>query len=270
PGGLNILEKYDGTPGTATASDIHFQLLKNNRSESCAFGDDNCTAVNIFNAEQIEVDVKLGRAFPIAVGSPLAIDLGIPALGFDASFSPQVTLEFHMNFGFGVDVHKGFYFVTDGGDASNPDNTLLHIGALVTLSTIDCNNSTTGTPDRATADGRLLVLALHLKDGTDLNGDGAVTVPCVNTPQGYVPDTDISLQTMEISSVFFSGNVNFAEGAGQHGELTLGDLISGGLGSTFEIDIHGGADLRADAIVDFSTLGPDFAQILPSISAKIL
>ena len=55
-----------------------------------------------------------------------------------------------------------------------------------------------------------------------------------------------------------------------HGELTLGDLIGGGLGELFAINIDGGAALRADAVVDFSTLGPDFAQLLPSISTKLL
>ena len=34
--------------------------------------------------------------------------------------------------------------------------------------------------------------------------------------------------------------------------------------------IEGGADLRADAVVDFSSLGADFANILPSVSTKIL
>ena len=179
-------------------------LMKNNRADSCAFGDASCTAVNIFNAEQIEVDVKLGKSFTTQVGSPIAIDLGIPALGFDASFTPQVTVNFSLNFGFGIDEHKGFYFVTDGGNPASPDNSLLSVGALVTLSTVTCNGDT-GTVDRATADGRLLVLALHMQDGTDVNGDGAITVPCENGG----PSTDVNVDTTEISGVWFNGSVDF-------------------------------------------------------------
>ena len=41
----------------------------------------------------------------------------------------------------------------------------------IALSSVDLS----GTVDRAYVNGRLLVLALHLTDGTDVNGDGAVT-----------------------------------------------------------------------------------------------
>ena len=54
------------------------------------------------------------------------------------------------------------------------------------------------------------------------------------------------------------------------GELTLEDLFGGDLSQIFQPSIVGGADLRADAVVDFSTLGADFASILPSISTRIL
>ncbi len=268
PSGLGILKKFDGTDGTPTAADIHFVLMKNHRLDSCAFGDTGCTSVNIFNAEQIEVDVKLGKTF-VYTAPTIKLNLGIPALGLDASFTPQVTLDFGMNFGFGVDEHTGFYFVTDGGNRAAPDDSLMYVGALVTLSSVQCPTSGSGQGgvDRASADGRLLVLALHLKDGTDLDGNGSVSVACT----GGAPNTDVTLQSMEISSVFFDGDVHIHSIDTSHpGELTLGDLIGGGFSQIFDISIHGGADLRADAVVDFSTLGPDFAQILPSISARLL
>src|SRR5581483_2889444 len=44
----------------------------------------------------------------------------------------------------------------------------------------------------------------------------------------------------------------------------------GSFSKIFDVSVQGGADLRADAVVDFSTLGPGFAQILPSISLKVL
>ena len=276
PSGLDILEKYDGTAGTPTSSDIHFQLMKDGpdgkRSLHCAFGDHSCeNVVNIFNADEIEVDVKLGKTFPISTGSPIAIDLGLPALGFDASFTPSVSLQFGMNFGFGIDAHNGFYFVTDGGNPASPDHQLLHVGALVTLSGVDCPASgTNGTLDRAHADGRLLVLALHLQDGTDVNGDGAVSVQCADGSP-VIPDSADALQSMEISGVFFSGHVDIhSPDSSNPGELTLSNLLGGGFGEIFDVHIAGGADLRADAVVDFSTLGSQFAQILPSISLKIL
>ena len=67
------------------------------------------------------------------------LDLGIPALGIAARFTPQITLSFGLNFGFGVDVNNGFYFVTDGGTPGNTaDDNELHVGALVTLSSVSC------------------------------------------------------------------------------------------------------------------------------------
>ena len=288
PDGLDILKSYDGSTDNehTTAADIHFQLFKDvtdpitmvttKRAESCPFPDplhpSSCTNVNIFNADEIEVDVKLGKTFPISVGSPIAIDLGIPALGLDASFTPEVSINFSMNFGFGVDAHNGFYFVTDGGTPNAPNHELLSIGALVTLSSVNCpaGGNGNGTPDRATADGRLLVLALHLTDGTDVNGDGAVTVPCSDGAP-TVPADGNALQSQEISGVFFNGSVSIhSPDSSNPGELTLSNLIGGSFSQIFDVAIQGGADLRADAVVDFSTLGPQFAQILPSISLKIL
>ena len=78
---------------------------------------------------------------------------------------------------------------------------------------------------------------------------------------------------MEISSIFFGGHVDVKtpdSTAGKRGELTISDLLSSDLSSIFDIGIQGGADLRVSAVVDFSTLGADLGNILPSISTKIL
>ena len=69
----------------------------------------------------------------------------------------------------------------------------------------------------------------------------------------------------------FGGSVNIASpNPASHGELTLSDLFGGDLSQIVQLSISGGADLRTDAVVDFSTLGPEFGQILPSISMRIL
>ena len=74
------------------------------------------------------------------------LDLGIPALGLNASFTPQVTLSANLNFGFGVDENTGFYFVTDGGTPGiTADDHELSLGAVITLSSVDCP---AGTVDR--------------------------------------------------------------------------------------------------------------------------
>ena len=174
PNGIGLLQPFNGGSGTPTASDIHVALMNNNRQSSCAFDDTHCTTVNIFNAEQIELDMKLGITKTITLPT-MSLDLGIPALGLQASFTPQVTLSASLNFGFGVDVNNGFYFVTDGGTPATPNDQLLNVGAVVTLSQVTCNG-TTGSVDRASVDGQLLFLALKLQDGTDL-GNG-VSVAC--------------------------------------------------------------------------------------------
>ena len=271
PSGLDILLPFDGsgTNEDSHASDIHVALMKDHRNDSCAFGDTNCTDVNIFNASEIEFDVHLGKTF-VYTAPTIDLDLGIPALGLQARFTPQITLNFGLNFGFGVDTDTGFYFVTDGGTPGTSasaiaDDKELTVGALITLSSVDCPS---GTVDRASVNGNLLFLALHLTDGTDVNGDGSVSVAC----SGGGPDTNIDAQTMEISSVHFGGSVDIKtpDGSLHPGELTLSDLFGGDLSQIAQLELHGGADLRTDAVVDFSTLGPEFGQILPSISMRLL
>ncbi|HET7129920.1 MAG TPA: hypothetical protein VFJ93_12675, partial [Gaiellaceae bacterium] len=267
PDGLDILKPYDGADRDVTAADIRIVLMRNDGDTARTHPSDGTDSpTNLFNANQIEFDMKLG--YSISYTAPtIALDLGIPALGLDASFTPQVTLTFGLNFGFGVDDRNGFYFVTDGGTpGSTADDKELTVGALVTLSSADCPD---GSVDQAQVNGRLLFLALHIKDGVDLDGNGAVKVVC----DGDAPTTDFELKDMEISSIFFSGGVDVKtpdETASKRGELTLSDLLGGDLGSIFDLSIRGGADLRADAVVDFSTLGADLANILPSISTKIL
>ena len=85
-----------------------------------------------------------------------------------ASFTPQVTLSFGLNFGFGVDVRQRLLLRHRRRHARHEpttDETELTVGALVTLSSVNCPG---GTVDRAQVNGDLLFLALHLTDGVDL------------------------------------------------------------------------------------------------------
>src|SRR5439155_6083982 len=152
---------------------------------------------------------------------------------------------------------NGFYFVTGG--AAQPAFTL---GTTVVFSDVSCPS---GNTDRAQVDGRLLVLALHLRDGVDLNGDGAVKVQCA----GSNPSATVDPQSQEISTLFFNGSVVIGDPNGD-GMLTFAEITSSSLSDIIQPTLTGGALLRAEAVVDFSTLGPDFGQILPSISTKIL
>ncbi len=206
PAGINLLQDFN-SDGNITKDDIHVALMNDNRQHSCAFGA-TCSGandVNIFNAQQIELDMRLGIAKTITLPT-INLDLGIPALGLQASFTPQVTLTANLNFGFGVDENNGFYFVTDGGTPTNTsDDHELSLGALVTLSSTSCPS---GTVTRASVNGQLLFLALHLTDGTDLNNNGTVTVTCTGGANSHVDPTAIDPQTLEVSSLHLSGYVD--------------------------------------------------------------
>ena len=119
--------------------------------------------------------------------------------------------------------------------------------------------------DRATVEGRLAFLALKLVDGIDLNSDGRIQVNCA----GDDVSAAVTAQTEELTKLFFSGTINLAD-PNHDGMLTFGELVSSPLSEIFQPTLSGGAVLRAEAKVDFSTLGDDLGNVLPSISAKIL
>ena len=52
--------------------------------------------------------------------------------------------------------------------------------------------------------------------------------------------------------------------------LTVSELVSGSPLTVFQATLAGGALLRAEAEVDFGILGAEFAEVLPSISTKLL
>ena len=248
----------DGFSGS-TSPDIEFKLLNADHSVACDITAVSC-AVNIFNAQAAEFQFKIGKSFTDSL-APINIDIGVPALGLKASFTPTVTLSFSLRLGFGVDLSKGFFLATKAlpGETDSPE---LSLSATVNFSSVDCSNG--GAVNRANIDGSLLFLALKLQDGVDLNNNGSVNVQCDGSSQAPVDP-----QTYEISGLFLNGAVDIVD-PGSHGYLTFSDLASHSLTDIVHIDVRGGAMLRADAVVDFSTLGPDLGNILPSISTKIL
>ncbi len=183
---------------------------------------------------------------------PIKLDIGIPALGIDASLQPHVTIDFRLHFGFGVHSQTGFYFVTNPSGAPE-----LQLAATVAFSAVNCG---AGTATRAQVNGRLLFLALKVKDGVDLDGDATIDVNCGPVTQ---PKTE------ELSKVFLTGSVDIAD-PNNDGKLTLPEILSGSFKEIVKPSIIGGAVLRLDATVDFSTINPDVGAALPSVSAQIL
>ena len=144
----------------------------------------------------IVVDVLDGHLQPCASGTAREIFESIPLLGISADFQPTITVEFNLNFGFGVDEDLGFYF-----DTSSPQELLLEI--TIDFGTTDGIPTSTGKgPDRAGADGRLLFLALKLLDGVDLDGDGFLD------KDNFADNDPLTLiREREISTLFLTGGV---------------------------------------------------------------
>ncbi|MFN2611440.1 MAG: hypothetical protein ABR507_11310 [Actinomycetota bacterium] len=244
-----------GSDGSITQDDIVFRMLRTDRTVT--------NGVNVFNAQEAEFLFKYVKDFPFQAPE-IGFDLGLPVLGLNAKFQPEGNIHFELNFGFGVDTNRGFYFVADNPLSGGTDE--ISLSASVVFSDVQCNG-TNGTPKRAEINGNLLFLALHMKDGTDLNGDGKVTANtvCANTPT-FNPHDE------ELTRLFFGGSIDIAdpEGAAGHGMLTFTKLFSSSLTDIFKPTLSGGAVLRSDIRVDFSTLGGDFGNVLPSIEAKLL
>jgi hypothetical protein len=75
---------------------------------------------NLFDQTSfIQLDFDIGKTFKFQVPA-VNFDLGIPALGIQANFQPEVTINFNLHVGFGVDTKLGFYFVTNKHEAPWP------------------------------------------------------------------------------------------------------------------------------------------------------
>ncbi|MEX2645398.1 MAG: choice-of-anchor D domain-containing protein [Gaiellaceae bacterium] len=196
---------------------------------------------------QFDFDLEWSKTITAA---PIKFDLGIPVLGIEGELQPNVTINFQLHFGFGVNVNDGLYFVTD----ADPE---LQLGISIGFSAVSCP---AGTVTRANVNGRLLFLALKIKDGVDLDNVGGVEVNC-----GNVTDP----KTEELSKLFLTGSVDIAD-PNNDGRLTLAEMVSGSFRDIVKPNLIGGAVLRTEITVDFSTLSPEVARALPKVTAALL
>ena len=219
--------------------------------------DDEGTAVTIADVVQsgvdpsnpldptsyLQFDFDLGDSVTFKANE-IDFDLGIPALGIEAEFTPTVTLSWNLHIGFGVDQNLGFYFVADH---ATPEMSVV----------VDVNFGSTAT-SRATATGRLLFLAMNLKDGIDFDGNG------LDMATGPVDH-----ETEEFSKIYLQGTIDIEEPSGD-GRLTVAEALSAPISEIVQPTLTGGATLRAEATVDFSTLDASLSNVLPSVSTNIL
>jgi hypothetical protein len=197
------------------------------------------------NEHYAQFDLMLGDTIPIA-STNIKFDLGIPALNISADLHPEISLNWGLHFGFGIDDLKGFYFVADPN-------------ALFVNLTVDFG-SAHGTI--ATASGQILFLSLDL---TDEVHDFSAFGPGEETPH--------------YSQVQLGGNIALhsdTDGpiSGQK-ILTAADFTGASFGDIVQPSLFGNADLAMHAKVDFGALAalvgnPSLANVLPAVSADLI
>ncbi|HSC96389.1 MAG TPA: LEPR-XLL domain-containing protein, partial [Burkholderiales bacterium] len=198
------------------------------------------------NAQALQFDFDLGKSETFE--TDIDFDLGVPAIGIEVDLQPEVSIDFNLHFGFGIDQNEGFYFVTDfDREANDPDGTAGK-GLLDDELSLDIVVDFGSTQlDRKSATGRLVVLALTVTDGVDTDGDGE----------------------LEFSNLALHAGVDLRDPGGD-GRLGFSEMTSGSLSDIFVVGATGSAALRLEGEVDFSTLDASLASVLPSISTNIL
>ena len=95
------------------SDDILFRLLNEDGSVG-----------NIFTANAAQFDFTLGHDWSFTA-DPIELNLGIPALGIQARFTPQINIHLGLHLGFGVSLNDGFYLVTKApGPVDTPELSL--------------------------------------------------------------------------------------------------------------------------------------------------
>ena len=218
--------------------------------------------LNAATALQLEFDI--GGSIEIDLGM-LDLDLGIPALGLDITANPVITLVWSLHVGFGVDIERGFYFVSnydaDGDGTPDPE---LSVSLNMDLGTAE---------NPAVLEGNLGFLKLEITDGVDLNQDGVLSSSAKNP----------SLSD-EFSKLFVVASVDIVDSKGAtdtqgaeigDGRLTLSELISQPIRETLVFDVTGGAILRAHGLVnlgglDSASSGFSLSNALPAIELDVV
>jgi hypothetical protein len=220
--------------------------------------------IDLNQAQSLQFEFDLGQLKTITLAS-LNFDLGIPGFGLTGSITPTLDFAWHLHVGFGVNLKQGFYFLTNYDDPSDGpgQDPELSVALNLNLGSTDAS--------RAQINGSLLFLGLHLQDGLDLNKSGTIDSLDPNNPSVNDEFTDLYLKaTVDLKD--YSGGPNNTS----DGHLTLPELISQSPLDTFVFDVQGGANLRAQATVDFSGFdtgssgGLSLSHILPSISMGVM
>jgi Ca2+-binding RTX toxin-like protein len=215
------------------------------------FLDANGNVVPALDAKALQFDFDLGGMITKTLAN-LNLNVPIPILSLKGQMSPTVEVAWNLHFGFGIDLDKGFYFVSkyDDPDVSGTDNPemtfdlTLDLGSTVTPAEIEAN---------------LAILKLLLTDGVDLDKSGFI-------------DND------EYTKLFLNASLDIRDlrggVTGGDGKLTIPELISQSPRDTFVFDIAGGARLLAHGELSFGGLdsagGLSLSSILPSISTDIV
>ncbi|MHC1764379.1 MAG: beta strand repeat-containing protein [Verrucomicrobiia bacterium] len=160
------------------------------------FLDENGNETGVLDAKALQFDFDLGDTITKTLAK-LNLNVPIPLLGISGQMDPTITVAWNLHFGFGIDLDKGFYFVSryDKPNEGDTDDPELSFDVSLDL------NSDDGTP--AELEANLAILKLALTDGVDLNGSGVI-------------------QTDEYTRVFLDAS------------LDLRDLSGGGTDGKFE------------------------------------
>src|SRR5262249_41515210 len=207
---------------------------------------DGTTTTNVLEAKALQFDFDLGDEI-IQTLANVDLNLGIPLLALKGKMEPRLKVDWNLHFGFGVDLDKGFYFVSKFDDPHVPgtDNPELNFSVALDL------NSDDGTP--AEIEATLAILKLKLTDGVDLNNSHTIT-------------------TDEYTRLFLEAHLDLVDKRGggpsgdqSDGKLTIPELITQSPRDTFVFGISGGATLLAHGVLDFGGLDQSSGLSLGSV-----
>lgn len=153
-------------------------ILDANNDSKINLNDVAVTLSNPYNDlpgdDRVAFNVKLGQKY--TVSSPIAFDLGLPALGFDMNAGVAVTFDWSWSFGFGVDMRQGFFLDTvRADDLAVKVDAALTGGAVAKLGFLQANAATIA----GKLNGFKGTFAIDL---VDPNADGRLTFTEISSP----------------------------------------------------------------------------------------
>ena len=80
--------------------------------------------LNILEAKSLQFDFDIGDEIVQTLAN-IDLDLGIPLLSLKGQMEPTLTVDWNLHFGFGVDLDKGFYFVSKFDEEAGEPGELL-------------------------------------------------------------------------------------------------------------------------------------------------